>query len=167
MIKIILLITILVACVLIGLGISNYYKKRKVFFGDLLQFCEELLNEVNFMQTKLMEMTVKSDGRYKSSLNDVLKGYQQYLANRTSFDAFKNNSNDFVNFLKEEEQDQFFEFLKGIGGLDVENESNNIRNYIIAFKRRVEDAESEHKKYYGLYIKMSVIAGLALVILLV
>jgi len=167
MIKELLLISILAACVLIGLGISNYYRKRKIFYADTLQFCEELLNEVNFMQTKLINMAAKSAGKYKSALDDILAGYQKYLNNQVSFEEFKIGGTKFTNFLSDDERDQLFEFLKSVGGLDVENESNNIRNYIIAFKRRVEDSIGEHKKYYGLYIKMSIIVGLALVVLLV
>ena len=93
------------------------------------------------------------------------EGYLAYLNKSAELDSkeiFKNAQG-----LKQEEKDFILLFLKTLGRSDVENQTKEIQNFLKRFQEMKEVCDSEFKKYGSLSLKLSVVAGLFFVIILI
>ena len=66
--KVFLLCLVLGCCILIGLKIKEYFKRRQIFYQNFCVFCEKLQNKISFSNTKIkliileeIDVTVNQD----------------------------------------------------------------------------------------------------------
>ena len=152
-------------CVFIGHGICSKYKKRMAFFSSLIMLAQKLDVEINYSRQRLKKLIEGFDEKSKKDLLGVDKNFLNYLENGGELDTqalFKGN-----NTLKQEEKEIVSLFFKSLGRSDVENQTKEIKNYLVRFENLLSLASTDNKKYGSLGIKLGVIAGLFVVILLI
>ncbi len=163
--KWILMVILFAGCLLVGYLYSNKYKKRVDFFNSLIYFAQKLDVEINFSRERLKKLVENFDEKAKSNLQGIDISFLKYLnegGDLTAESLFKNKG-----LIKKEEKEVVTMFFKNLGRSDVENQTKEIKNSIERFEKLQNDALMEYKKFGKLGIKLGIIAGLALVIILI
>lgn len=160
-----LLVVVVVCFAIIGFLIASYYKRRNKFFCDLLYFCDLLLNEINFMHSKLYDIIEKNKELFGVDFKNLLSIYEEYLQNKLDKTQLIEIVQNSLNLLNLDESKEIIKFILSLGSLDVENEINNINNYKIVFNKFNNSAEKDRQKYAPLIIKLSFIFGCMIAII--
>ena len=151
-------------CVVAGYLYSTRYKKRVDFFTSLIYFAQKLDVEINFSRERLKKLVEDFDSKSKTNLQGIDKSFINYLENGGELTA--NNLFGAKNLIKKEEKETVTLFFKNLGRSDVENQTKEIKNSIERFEKMQCEALAEYKKFGKLGIKLGIIAGLALIIIL-
>ena len=163
--KWILMAILLACCLLAGHLYSNRYKKRVDFFNSLIYFAQKLDVEINFSRERLKKLVEDFDSKPKANLQGIDSAFIKYLSDGgdlTAESLFGNKG-----LIKKEEKEIVTMFFKNLGRSDVENQTKEIKNSIERFEKLQSDAIAEYKKFGKLGVKLGIIAGLALVIILI
>ena len=143
MLKVLLCVLLFVLCVGCAFWLTRKYRKRKDFFYNLDLFNERLLNEVSYTRIPLPAFAEKYEftGDFRKMLEDK----------KDDFQAEKYE----------------FEYFRMVGGGDAASQ----KTYLSALRKEIEDqrraSDEVYKRYFSLYLKLGVLAGLVLIILLV
>lgn len=162
--KWVLMAVLFVGCVFVGYLYSNRYKKRVDFFTSLIFFAQKLDVEINFSRERLKKLVEDFDSKSKSNLQGIDASFLTYLndgGELTTQSLFGNK-----NLIKKEEKEVVTMFFKNLGRSDVENQTKEIKNSIARFEKMQSESLAEYKKFGKLGIKLGVIAGLALIVIL-
>ena len=163
--KIILMILLFILSVGVGYFFSTKYKKRVDFFSALIFLAQKLDVEINFSRERIKKLIEGFDEKLKKNLIGVDIAFLKYLDNGgelTSQRLFEENS-----IIKKEDKEVVTIFFKNLGRSDVENQSKEIKNSISRFDKLLGDAIQDNKKYGNLALKLSILAGLAIIILMI
>lgn len=164
--KVILIGIIVLGIGYIGYGISKYYRKRKVFFEDLIFMSERLSVDISFSKDNLYTILSNSIDSYSKDFKKCIEGYLQFLKDNkedlTDNLLFKN-----LTLLKKEEKESILFFFKSLGRLDASNQVSEINNFKNKFIYFSEEAINENKKFGTLSFKLSILFALLLLILLI
>ena len=162
--KLLLLSTIFVCCVLIGLYIKQYFVSKQYFYYDLLSFCDYIKLNISSSKQKLSTIIAKHKDNYHKDFSMLLDNYIEYIRGTISQQEF-NKVN--IKPLNEEEGQEVKYFLSDLGGLLREEEIENI-----ALKRNV--FESKHiccqqntSKYSSVILKLFIMLGLVFFIIFI
>lgn len=164
MIKILLLITIFVCCILIGIGIKNYYKRRKRFYSDLVFFCENCKIYISFAHTKLEEIVNRISCEVGQDFEKLLKNYLKYMTNQMDRQVFCDSK---INFLTPKERNEIINFLLKLGEFDKQEELERIDANRLVFEAIKDKVVQDCNKFSSLYLKLFVILGLTFVIIFI
>ena len=151
--KIFLLIIVLCCVAYIGWQIKTSLKKKKVFYEDLVNFCEDYKREVTFLKCGL-DTIIDKCTKHDSAINKVLT---QYLKNGTCE----------INDLRHEDVNDIKVFLAGLGKQDVDGEVNNIEFHKSKFVAKLHEHEKIYDKYGSFSVKMSALVGVLICIILI
>ena len=163
--KYIIIAILFVICLVVGYTFFNKYNKRKKFFKALIMLAEKLTVEINFSRERLKVLIENFDKTTKQNLLGIDEGFLNYLDRKTELndkEIFKK-----TDVLKKEEKDFILLFLKTLGRSDVENQTKEIANFTKRFEEFKAVSDVEYKKYGTLSLKLSLIAGLFFVIVLI
>lgn len=155
MLKILLCILLFALCVGCAFGLTRKYRKRKDFFYNLDLFNERLVNEVSYTKIPLPSFTEKYEftGDFRRMLEEKKDDFQ---AEKYEFD-----------YLTEDEKKFLGDYFRMVGGSDASSQ----RTYLSAMRKETEErrrtSDDIYKKYFALYLKLGVLAGLILIILIV
>lgn len=156
MLKILLCACAVALCTLFAYLLTRRYLLRKDFFYAWHRFNERLLNEVSYTKIPLPAFLEKY--RFTGDFGQMLEEKKR--------DSFLTENVSFA-YLTEDERKAVTDYFRMIGRSDAASQ----RTYLLAARDDIEGlrrgAEEEYKKYFSLYIKLGVLAGLILVILIV
>ena len=161
----ILIAVLFVVSLVVGYIFYNKYDKRKKFFTALIMLAEKLSVEINFSRERLKVLIENFDKNTRQNLLGVDEGFLSYLDRKEELDEkviFKK-----ADVLKREEKDFILLFLKTLGRSDVENQTKEIASFSSRFQEMKGKCDVEYKKYGMLSLKLSLIAGLFFVIILI
>lgn len=166
--KIFLLCVILSCCILIGFKIKEYFKRRQNFYQNFCLFCERLQNKISYNNQKIKlilqeELEVVMDKDFKI----FLLFYLDYNKNILSKEEFKQKLFKQFSFLNKDERQELFLFLVGFGRLSKEEELGNVSNYLLKFKKKLEESKIKNEKYSNLYFKLFLILGLTIFVIFI
>lgn len=156
MLKVLLCIAAFGLCVCAALLLTRRYRRRKEFFYALNLFNERLYNEVSYLRAPLSTFIEKYDfgGDFQKMLREKREG------------DFGRENYGFA-YLTADERKFLGDYFRLIGKSDAASQ----RAYLSAARAEMGErrrlAEEEYKKYFSLYSKLGVLAGLILVILIV
>ena len=165
MIKWSIMIILFFLCLIIGYYFSKKYTNRLKFFKSIILLCQNLDIEINYSRERLKKLISDYDEKTKKNLLGIDEEFLKYLDNPKELkkeELFKNAS-----ILKKEEQDLIFLFFKNLGRSDVENQTNELKNFIAKFEEIKIKAENENKKYGSLSLKLGLITGLFILVILI
>lgn len=135
-------------------------------FKDCHNFSSKLVVEINFAKNNLKEIIKSSIGNYGGEFKRILQRFLNYLGSDakvfTKEELFEKNT-----FLSAEEMQTIFLFFKGLGRYDAENQIKEIEEFKLKFDEMRLQANSDNKKYGGLYVKLGLMFGIMLAILLI
>ena len=163
--KWILIGILFIACVTIGYIFSIRYKKRVAFFSALILLAQKLDVEINFSRERLKKLIESSDEKMKSNLLGIDKSFIQYLESGGELNSTRLFEK--CSLIKNDEKEIITIFFKNLGRSDVENQTKEIKNSIIRFEKLLNESSAENKKYGKLGIKLGIIAGLAMIVILI
>ena len=161
--KYIILFVVVLLCGYIGYGLSSYYTSRTKFFKNLELLFEKLNLEINFSQSKLIQIMQNfstQNKEVKKLINNFVNCLEYDLEIKVEL-LFKD-----IKILNTEEKNIINIFFLSLGKLDVINQTKQLQGQKEQLNLLYKTAEQEEKKFAPLYLKMGIIAGLLLALLL-
>ncbi len=145
--KVFLLLSVAGLITYIGWAFSHYYKKRALFFEDLIQFCNVFENDLKFSRNTIANVVKQNIKLFHKPFADTLENYftKQMPVNSM--------------LLKEHENVLLNQFFGSLGKSDEEGEVRNLNNYKIEFVRIKEKTSSDNIRFGSLSLKMGAIVG--------
>lgn len=159
--KIICIIILFCLIVYVGYGIFCYYKKRQLFYDDLINFVNYLNTEISFLKTDLISIIDRSCNKYHKELNDLLCSYLLNLR--------KNNNKFSANLkvLSNEENQTLSNFFNSIGRTNIEEQKVCIAHYKSRFSEQKLISEEDKNKNGLTYFKLCIVVGLGVCIVFI
>ncbi len=149
---------VLFGCILyIGWNMYQNYRKRVLFYGDFLQFCEILETEVAFFQNKINEILQKNE--YKSDFSGVLKDF----AENKNLEAWAKEQK----LLGTQEVDELKNFFAKLGRVDSTTQTKEIQNFKEVLRAKQDEVKKLQQKKGKLVLSLSIMLGLAVLIIIV
>lgn len=162
--KVLLLFVIFICCVLIGCSIKNFYKKRKNFFYDFKNFCDDLTNDISYKNEKLEIIVKNKISIYSDDFVLLLNIFLKDIIDEHNIKKFKENIFKQLNFLSKEELNFVTNFFINLGGFSKEEELFQINEIKKEIEKYKNEAFDNNKKFSNLYFKLFFILGLIIVI---
>ena len=141
----------------IGLIIKRRYKTREQFFSDVREYFALFENELTYEKTSVPEIN-------KKFLNGKNGEFANWL--QTKNKTIEQTSKRQLTFLKENEREQIDSALSGLGKSGYQEQLAYVKKWQMLFKDKHDKCAMENKKYGGMYFKLCVLAGIAILILL-
>ncbi|MDD4815811.1 MAG: hypothetical protein PHQ62_01555 [Clostridia bacterium] len=161
--KYVILVIVVILCGYIGYGLSSYYTNRTKFFKNLELLFEKLNLEINFSQSKLIQIMQNfstQNKEVKKLISNFVNCLEYDLEIKTDV-LFKD-----IKILNNEEKNVINIFFLSLGKFDVINQTKQLQGQKEQLNLLYKTAEQEAKKFAPLYLKMGIIAGLLLALLL-
>lgn len=139
----------------VGLFFSNVLKSKRDFFGELMSFIDSVTSDITFRQDGVQKVACVFQLNCKSKLKGVL---EQYVAAPQQYPA--------MSFLSKGEKQIVGDFFLHLGKSDILTEKSELENA----KRKIGELSVLYKtkcaKQGSMYIKLGLLAGLAVGILM-
>jgi len=160
--KIILCLAILAFTSGVGYCLASKYRKRRLFFGQLFDFNERYLQELDYYKRPLKEFVEVQ--AYKGEFAEFLKFYLEFLGkNGVLLSDFLLN----VVFLDKSEEKFLGDYFNSLGKGDSQSQKSQFSTLKATLSGWKNETEEEYKKYAELYVKLGVFIGLAIIIIII
>ena len=154
MFKIIIGIILFGLCSFVGIKIRQQFSKREKFYHDLSSFCLFLREQINFSKAPLPQIAEKFQLNCSKDFAQVLDGLKGGI------------NGEYPKYLKEKGKVEIKSFFDRLGKSDLDSQLRLIDEH----KRKIdfvyETAKNDKKKKGELGYKLSLMAGIALLIIL-
>ncbi len=148
-------------CCYIGVLIKRRYLSRAAFFKDALLFSRQLKGELSFKKTPIPDIVDSfcegKSGEICAALNECVKRLKSGQKDMTGIK---------ISVLKGEEQKEFLAYLAELGGSELSGQlalAGRLEAYALA---KAEKCEDESKRLGGMYFRLCVLLGLAIILIL-
>ncbi len=149
-----------------GLAIKRIYRIRLETYSVFVQLCDTLYRQVNFLKTPLKEVLESFCNNKKGLPYELIKKYiiglQAGYINVTEVENYLKNI-----YLSNQDTKNIAEFLYSLGKNDLEAELKIIQNNKMRFQSLESSASDNYEKKGGMYYKLSVLLGVALMVIVV
>jgi stage III sporulation protein AB len=164
--NVLLSIIIIAGTTYIGIGLNNYYLQRERFFSEAQLLCDRLINDINFSHNVLKIVVEDCIDNYKSFLRVCLSRYLEKLKDYgdTGVGALRECIQNKI--LKDDEFELVLQLLSCLGKSDAEGQIKDITGFKFALSTYLSEAQTDKKRYGGLYGKLGFFMGLTLSIIL-
>ena len=153
-IKILVSAAVVAFCVFLGYWAAWKYRARKRFYNQFCTFNERYLTELTYARKPLGEFL-----KAYSYTGDFQKMLTTFSEKRTVEQK--------LNFLTKEEQGECGNYLSMLGKGDALSQKNYFSAFQSTLTAKKADSEKQAKSHGELYLKLGLLAGLAIVILIV
>lgn len=138
----------------VGVLVKKRYKWREKFYQDARDYFAFFEKELTFKKTPLPEINKK----YMATCGqEFLKYISQTGDNTKKYEPL---------FLKKEERAMIDEAIAGLGKSAYKEQVEYVKHWQSEFEKMANKCLQENKKYGGMYFKLCVLLGIALLILL-
>ena len=152
-IRLLICVLVVAFCTLLGYLAAGKWRARSLFFAQECLFHERYLNELNYMRRPLGKFL--EEYSYKG---DFDKALQRFADERLIDFRFK--------YLRKEEQTACNNYFSMIGRGDSLSQKEFFSAQTATLCSLRDESKKEEKTRGGLYIKLGLLAGLAVVILI-
>ena len=143
------------------------YVLRKKYFESLIGFCNNLTTEINFSKKNISLIIDDYINNYCASFKSDLECYKNLIDNNKDLGSHTTKvETELWNKLAETEKTIIWEFLCSLGRHSSIEELQKIKNYKSRFEKWYEVANEKVKKEASITLKISILLGIAVVILL-
>jgi hypothetical protein len=146
-------------CGVLGVCIGLYFKRKvdrkKLYFEDLLSFCDYFRNDLTYKQNKLKKIIL--DFTYKSE--DLKTDLSNFC------EEFSTNIN-LSNFLSLKEKEEIKSLLSSLGKVDIQTQLTLLeerKNQLGAIFERYKEKSNKDGK---LFVKLGLLSGICVGVLL-
>ena len=161
-------VQIAVSSYLLGTKWASTLKYRVDDIREFEQILEQLENEISFYSNILEEAFFKISKKTSKRISNVLLAMSKNLkampSNVAWEMAIKSNLKDI--YLKKEDIEIVLSLSNLLGMSDVNGQIYNIKNIIARLKQQEKKAEEIRQKNEALYKNLSILVGVAIIILL-
>lgn len=161
--KTILLCVVFVCCVLIGIGIGSYYKKRRDFYVDVCNFCDYSSSQISFALKKINEIVCDCKNNCQKEFFIYLATYERLLAGELTSEEFVKQTK--INFLTQEEKSELDGMFLSLGQMNRDEEIEKIAICKKNFGGKKVVCNEKFTKYNNLYFKLFFLFGLAIIVI--
>lgn len=151
-------------CCYFGVLIKRRYAEREKFFSEMTEFCAALKSDVGYVKKPLPQSVTDFCAGRKGDCSALLREYVNELKLKNCFNRDAQNWD--VAHLNLNEKKTLLSFLGGLGKTSVNEQLTFItkaENEFTEFKRK---SAEENKKLGGMYFKLLVLLGLAILVIL-
>ena len=166
------MIRLLIGIFLVGFGgflgyfFSKKYRKRKEFFLQMSQFNERFLTEITYYKRPISKFLATRD--YKGEFDLLLQTFYASLQEESCAGArFMEIRKEEYSFLNVDERAFVEDYFQTIGKGNTLSQKEYFSSVKTELSLRREKSESECKKLVDLYVKLGLLAGLAVLIIIV
>lgn len=150
-----------VGCSMVGLKFNKDSAERVRYYENLLLLINNIISTVQFRQESLKSVLLQFTENNKSTLNTTIQEFLKHLDdNAVEFKPSKLK-------LKPDEMAQISDFFCSLGHSDSETQLFELNAYKNRFEEKKAFYAEKHKKFGGLFLKLSFMLGLALGILII
>ena len=150
---------------LAGVFVWWHYRSRKVFFENLVAFCDHLLIEISFQKNTIKKIIQTYGDSYGKHFRKILDGYQTLLDEK--HDITRERMNDFAwKKLKKFESTNLADFFYELGRHSSNEEHTKIQSKRVIFDNFRDMCDKSLKREASIYLKLLILVGIAAVILL-
>ena len=164
--KIIMLIMIVLACMLIGIIISKRYSKRVEELREIRTALNMLETKIKFTYEPLPEIFNQISSNLSQNMGEIFAKASSNMNNMLAKEAWE-KALDKNNFNMNQED---INILKKMGGLlgktDVDGQISEIKLTNSFINTQIKKAEEEKEKNAKMYRTLGTVVGLAIVIIL-
>lgn len=152
--KIIICIAVIVFSTLLGYLLSGKYRARRKFYDQFCLFNERYLNELSYLRKPLPDFLKQHE-----YTGDFAKTIKQCVENRDCTVKFS--------FLTNEERSACGNYFSMLGKGDALSQKSFFGAQSGLLEEKRAEGEKQAKSRQSLYIKLGLLAGLAIVILII
>ena len=151
-----------------GISVSERFKKRYIFFSELLLMTEEIVNGICYLTMPLDEIliSIEKDGLCKNL--DFVDAFWESAKSGDDFpEAWKKSVHCCRGTLNKAESEKLISFGLSLGRSDCESQKSLLKLYISQFNTYAEEAYAMKKKYSFTSVITGLLCGSAVFILLI
>ena len=160
--KYLLIIVCVVCCIMAGLLCGKHLKKKARFYSDLCLFCEDLMLEIKGKLQTLPNFVSTHKNMFGKEFSIVLDKYEDYLSGKIEQKEFFDLE---ISSLSSNEIKDVCVFLMGLGNFLTEEELAKLQVNKSKFQLKSKACDESKNKFYGTYMKLFVVAGVAFAII--
>lgn len=165
-------IFIMTASTFIGYILARDFSRRPAQLRELQTLLMTLENEISYLSNLIAEALTNTAKKAKDPIAAIFKDTVTYLGDENSMNianAWEKSVKKNFSFtsLKLEDAEIISTFGKMLGTSDTDGQIRNIRLLIEQLKQQEQKAEATRAKNEGMYRRLGILAGLALVIILI
>lgn len=164
--QIVLSVIVLFGCSYVGYGLGQYYIMRHQFIGALITFLQVLKVDISYLKDDLIKVIETHKKNCPTSLQTVLKSYLKTLTEQETITVESLKNNIKTPYLEEPEYGTLLQFFESLGKSDVTSQLELLDQFLAFFHRYYKNAETQKKKYAGLFSKLGVLLGIFLMVIL-
>lgn len=151
----IFILSIVALCVFyLGYLISKFLLKQYQIYGELVKFCELLINQIKFTKNPVKKIVSDNINMFNSEFKNILTDY-----------FINDKKNVKTIYLISSDEDEILKFFNSIGKLDVLGEVCNIENNKTLFNLKFNEKKEKNIKYGTLSKKLGALFGILLFII--
>ena len=151
-------------CCYAGVLIKRHYSEREKFYTDAEAFAAYLSSELGFKKTALPLLIETFRKERAGSFSAVLEKFSSMLASLGQDGAASAAAES--SKLKREEKSRLAEFLSALGKTSLCDQLEHARRAEAEFSARRIACAEESKRLGGMYFKLAVLLGIALILIL-
>lgn len=147
---------IALVCAYVGVIVKKRYKNRQKFFEDARDYFAFFEREITSFKTPMPTVNDEFTKAKGGEFANFLKEYFEKPPKKKS-----------IAILKNDERIMLEEALGGLGKSAYDEQLKYLKRWQGEYSKIAEKAAAENKKYGGMYFKLCVLLGIAVIILLV
>lgn len=151
----------LIACY-VGLLIKRRYKSRTMYYKSACEFAKCVATELSMKKTPMPDV---AENFLKGRNGDFEKTVETWLDLAKKGQTFV-YENTLVSLLKNDEKKQIADFFSALGKTALDDQLSHIGYYENVFESKRAKCEDESKKLGGMYFKLCVLLGIAIMLIL-
>jgi stage III sporulation protein AB len=148
---------------LIGMAARRHYRQRLEIYSELCAFINLLKSEISFLKTPVGGVIDEFCQGKNGVFHAALKKYNEDLKKGAPQNQCAENLE--LSPLKTGEKKEISKFLCSLGKLPQKEQLNELECYGAKFSVLQKKSEEECKRLGGMYLKLCVLLGLALMII--
>ena len=152
--KILICVAVIAFSTALGYLLSGKYRARRKFYDQFTLFNKQYLNELNYTRKQLPDFLKEHE-----YTGDFSKTVKQFVESRDS--AVK------LSYLTKEENGAYANYFSMLGKGDAHSQKAFFGAQEQELEARRSESEKQAKARSGLYVKLGLLAGLAIVILII
>ena len=147
---------IALVCAYVGVIVKKRYKSRQKFFEDARDYFAFFEREITSFKTPMPTVNDEFTKAKSGEFANFLKEYFEKPPKKKS-----------IAILKNDERIMLEEALGGLGKSAYDEQLKYLKRWQGEYSKIAEKAAADNKKYGGMYFKLCVLLGIAVIILLV
>lgn len=148
----------------IGLLIKRKYRDRAAFYKSACQYVSALQSELAHSKISIPEFAKRFVGGREGAFEKLLVDSIARLKDGKGYDELFKESD--ARLLKEDERKEMISFLSSSGKSSLDDQLASLAHYAAIFQDRYKKCEEDSKKLGGMYFKLFVLLGLAIILIL-